>query len=132
MIPNARFWEFINSSWVKITLKPNQTMQHYVAHPTEEGWYSRHITWEHTGESVACQLTVMSRDCDGRLDRYNDFECQLPELQAREFWVQDQQDVARVPFWEIESELFESELLLPCWIESHCSQRDYTAEAMGY
>jgi hypothetical protein len=50
-------------------------------------------------------------DCDGRLDRYSEYECHVRELDARHL---------------------ENELYLPNWKLLEASQRDYTAEAMGY
>ena len=40
--PNARFWQWINGGPVKITLRPGQTITHYVGGSTDEG-YER--TW---------------------------------------------------------------------------------------
>ena len=123
MIPNARFWEYVNGDWVKITLKFGQTLCWQKFQYVDEGWDAWQCTWEHMGNEVSYRSVHSGLDCDGRHDRYWDGECDLLELKVREL---------PAPFYGDDRSEFEKSLRLPFWQESHCSQRDHFAEAMGY
>jgi len=66
---NAR----INWDGVSITLAPGQTLNHYQAEPTDEGYSYRAQTFtHHLDGTVTCSTASGGRDCDGRLDYYSD------------------------------------------------------------
>lgn len=69
---NARFWVYVNDTAVKITLKPGQTLRHYRAEQTEEGWQSYDVTWHSDGVHVHREWCSDGRDCDGRLSHYGE------------------------------------------------------------
>lgn len=107
---NARFWDYINGSDVKITLRPGQQLHHFKAEPTEEGWTSALNVWKHEGDRVTLLSKHDGVDCDGRLAGGGECWCAIDDLAARE--------VDGVKF--------------PDWHEGDRWQRDYQAEAAGY
>jgi hypothetical protein len=68
---NARFWQYVNGSPVKLTLRPGQRVQWYTWHEHEEGWASEAHRWSLDPESglVFDEWQTDGRDCDGRLQR---------------------------------------------------------------
>lgn len=123
MKQNARFWELVNHDWVKITLKEGHRLSWSKYSRTDEGFDSWAVTWEHLGEMVLYRSAHFAQDCDGRLDRFWDAECELTQLRARSL---------PAPFFGDDRTEFEKALLLPFWKEIDCHQRDYSAESMGY
>lgn len=119
---NARFWVWGPDGWVKLTLKPGQSLTHKSGGPHEEGWSYTDITWQHQGTYLATDQVTNSRDCDGRLDRY--WEATATKLEP----YYDHHDPKT-------NEYQQSGTLVgdrPVWEEESASQRDHTAEAMGY
>lgn len=110
---NARFWEYINGDWVKITLHPGQELEHCVGEKHEEGVTWEANRWEHTGDTVIHECTRWGRDCDGRWETRLDFETSLEELDIRQRELNG--EVGPVG-WDVKDS----------------SQRDYTAESAGY
>lgn len=110
---NARFWDYVNDSWVKITLRPGQQLHHSYGGPTEEGYRWGTTSWEHEGDRVVEIDDIQSRDCDGRMDTHGEYACPLEELNGR---PSEFSPVGRVPNWKRVSS----------------RQRDYSAEAAGY
>lgn len=111
---NARFWETsTKGNPVKITLRPGQTLRHFHAQRTDEGWSSTSIVFEHEGALVSCYWQTDGVDCDGRLTRAGVSYCALEQLAAG--W-RSEDDGVTFPAWKAEDE----------W------QRDYSAEAAGY
>ena len=113
--PNARFWTWLNGDYVKITLRPGQSLTHYSGGPCEEGWSYEAETWEHDGDYVISTWAMEAKDCDGRIDRLYCCRCKVSELN---------------PGYEYE--LASTVQAMPHWEDGSSSQRDYAAEAMGY
>lgn len=106
---NVRFWDFINGSPVKLTLRPGQKLHHYQAAPTDEGWHSNAHSWEyvHPDGIVLVEYESDGVDCDGRLSSggtrwFYDYEADAgycpddedhcyPRWQADEYWRRDWQ-----------------------------------------
>ena len=108
---NARFWLFShNGDWVKLTLKPSQTLSWGSFSEDEEGWTRVSQAWMHEGDRVRMSWYEDGTDCDGRLSAGGELVCPLEALTARSV------DGLLVPDWDTEQR----------W------QRDYAAEAMGY
>jgi hypothetical protein len=109
---NARFWVYANDSLVKLTLKPGQVLRHVEGGYTDEGYSWTETRWEY--DDFDCKLlrskTTESRDCDGRMDYFSEYECGLIELNYSRDGEED----------------------YPDWKVLHRSQRDYSAEAAGY
>ena len=62
----ARFWEWLNGGWVKISLRPGQKLTHFAYEDTDEGWSAASRTWENMNGYVEREYHCDSRDCDGR------------------------------------------------------------------
>ena len=125
--PSARFWVWWNDGWVKLTLRPGQTLSHGYSGPTDEGWSSEHHNYEYDAETlcVTSHCTSDGSDCDGRLTRYYDCECRVDDLHAVPPPPLDEQAFCRRSireFWPMR----------PLWKKIGSSQRDYNAEAAGY
>lgn len=116
---NARFWIWTVSGWVKITMRPGESLGFSRGGETDEGWHWECETYYHDGDSVQCQMRSEGRDCDGRIDHFWEGACPLENLSARDM-----------------------ELINPCaenigifapeWQRVSAGQRDYQAEAAGY
>jgi hypothetical protein len=81
---NARFWTYANGGWIKLTLRPGDTLAHCTGGPTEEGWERRSETYEFDGRHVRREILSEGRDCDGYLSRFVSQECPLARLAAVE------------------------------------------------
>ena len=110
---NARFWEYINGDYVKLTLRPGQSLSWSTGYRTEEGWHSEGAQWTHTGDGVSCQSGTDGVDCDGRLSTHCDSFVPLDKLRERP----DAEGLG---------------ILFPQWEKIDGGQRDYAAEAAGY
>lgn len=115
--PTARFWDWVNSGWVKITLKPDETLtwDHY--RPDEEGWTALSMSWYYAADEnqIEHETTVRSRDCDGR----SDFVCPVGELAALPAEPAVSRDIPGRP-------------ARPDWRCVKSGQRDHAAEAANY
>jgi hypothetical protein len=110
MAKNARFWWYCHD-WVKITLKPGQTLHHFFSKPTDEGYTAEGVRWVYDDNHVHVETYNDGRDCDGRLERFSESFCPVDKLMS-------------VTYNEAPP--------LPDWEEAVHSQRDHAAEAMGY
>ncbi len=115
---NARFWVFWNNDWAKVTLRPGQgvTMSSFqytdegFSRTTEDYYYNEHrnvieSTWHNE-----------SRDCDGPLERFGKYECNVADLNFNEGRNDEYGWCPSRPLWKKVSS----------------RQRDHYAEAMGY
>lgn len=81
--PNARFWHWSTGhtdGWVKITLKPGQSLSWHESHRTDEGYSFQAYTWTHDGDSVTRKWLDGGRDCDGPIQRTGTDSCPLNKL----------------------------------------------------
>jgi hypothetical protein len=117
-VPNARFWVW-HKGWVKLTLRPGQSISTYYSSRTDEGWASEEDEWEHDGEAVVRHWSEDGVDCDGRLSRSGVAFCTLANLRAvDQFGLFPEPDN-----WGI---------FRPEWEHRSSRQRDYAAEVAGY
>lgn len=110
---NARFWAYINGSFVKLTLKPNQELTWGHSEPTEEGFHAEGHEWEYDGCNVYESIYTDGRDCDGRLSSEGHYRWDM--ISIRPCFDQTRDDPST-----------------PVWDRISASQRDYFAEAAGY
>jgi len=84
----------------------------------EEGWWSRHETYEFDGMVVWSYIETDGSDCDGRMQHFSEFHCAVSNLDEMIGWYNGREDVCapRMPAWE----------------SGPKSQRDHRAEAAGY
>lgn len=115
---NARFWEWINGGWVKLTLRPEQMLEWYRWARHDEGWSSESIQWKHAMDRVVRESETDGTDCDGRLTQRTVTECLLERLTLCTAHKSSEREWTPVG--------------VPEWEQVEASQRDYFAEAMGY
>lgn len=116
---NARFWTFWRCGWVKLTLRPGQSLSASHVGPTDEGYHGEAETWTHDGEIVRSEYTSWGRDCDGRHESGGERVCPLEKLKAANMFLQ----------FDIEEN---RGIFAPWWQDADSYHRDYTAEAAGY
>lgn len=115
-----RFTEYLNSGYVRLSLRPGQVLlwtTGRVQH--EEGWTRETREWSMSsdGLTVRSVCAVDGRDCDGFTSSTTEFECPVEGL-----------DMRRVDM----SEYGEGVVFLPDWrrVDAYC--RDEYAEMAGY
>lgn len=113
MKKQARFWTYHKSGVVRIKLNPGQTLYHSHGGPTDEGYSRTSEAYTFDGRMVATEWQVDARDCDGRMTHTGSSYCAVDKLAAG--YVDAEAGVA-----------------FPAWESGEGSQRDYSAEAMGY
>ena len=123
-VPNVRFWVYWADGPVKLTLRPGQSLTAHAARRTDEGWSSETDTWTHDYDRIARESGTDGVDCDGRLSRECTCEAKLHELAQTDPYVSDCASRAERDAY--------SGVLFPYWDRVNASQRDYSAEAMGY
>lgn len=113
----ARFWVWVNSGWVKVSLLPGEQRVHHTGGPDEEGWHYASTCWTHLGDRVQREESWCSRDCDGEMRGGSTYFSKLDRLEVE---PADRESEERTP------------RLLPAWVEEDSYQRDLQAEAAGY
>jgi hypothetical protein len=109
-LKNARFWIYVNTGPVKLTLSPGQSLSWGKFNRTDEGWESEERTWEHQGGRIQMAWCYDGVDCDGRLRQGGQRFALVTELKDKDF----------------------EGISWPIWVEEEFCQRDYSAEAAGY
>ena len=79
-IRNARFWTFHRSAWVKLTLRPGQSLTARTFSRDDEGSSWEMDTWSHEGDHVLLKWGGGGTDCDGRVSRTGEGVCALDAL----------------------------------------------------
>lgn len=116
---NARFWQWINDGWVKLTLSPERPQfTHKTGGATEEGFDVEWHTWELDRDVVYLTVESESRDCDGRYSDHRILSCALDRLATWESGIESNGETYMSPDWERE--------------EGGGGFRDYTAEDANY
>ena len=118
---NARFWEYVNGEWIKITVKPGQSLAWSQGGPNEEGWNMEGFRFRYIDDAIRADYWSDGRDCDGRMSDSSSFTCPISRLQVRKPNV-------------FGGEVYgpEDGSLLPAWDKLDSQHRDYSAEAAGY
>ncbi len=127
-IPTARWWEWINDGWVKLTLKPDEVLEWHRGGLTDEGWTSEGLRWEYDADFgyIERSYSSDSQDCDGRHGYYSDTRAHISRLRWREPVITDKEE--QDPDYDSRY----GEVLLPDW-EKHTSRNyDQYAEMDGY
>lgn len=121
--PNVRFWSWENGGWVRITLKPGQTLSYSDGRLTDEGhsWYQ--CEWEYDADEmvVICRSSCGGSDCDGPHEYHYTSWCPVVDMEG-----QPPEDAD--PEWQKEA----IPVPRPLWRKGFASQRDIYAEMMGY
>jgi len=111
---NARLWIYYSpgDTWVKLTLKPGQTLAYGDSYSHDEGWTSTGSRYTHEGEHLMLEWFSDGTDCDGRLSQSGTLYCAIGKLQTKPS--------------------IDGQHMMPEWQELNSRQRDYAAETMGY
>ncbi len=116
-IQTLRFWHYDpkSGSHIKISLRKNgDAVVFYEWSRTDEGWSSTLDRYTRNGDTVTGETIHDGKDCDGRL-------------------TQIYEGVSH--YWQLKSYVYDgipADVRLPVWDKTEASQRDYSAEAMGY
>jgi hypothetical protein len=114
---NARFWIFINSSPVKLTIAPHETLRHARGGPTDDGYsFTAHEwSWQPDEGAVYERVSTKARDCGGPIEHYNEAIIKSGDfMDHRSEYIDD------------------PEVMFPKYQDYSSWQRDYYAEAAGY
>lgn len=99
-IQNARFWFYWNQTWVKLTLKPGQTVNITTGHvPDDEGWSAEHVQFHHCAGVVWRETVSEGRDCDGFISHYDKCCCHVGMLRGKLVECADSGEKYLVPLW---------------------------------
>lgn len=113
MADKIRFWHFSPCGEdVLIKIRKGQTLRHYHVCRTDEGWHSETNAWHFDGNILVSKYMTDGRDCDGRLQQFGESSCRVENLRA--------------------GYAADNGIVYPKWEQGELSQRDYSAEAMGY
>lgn len=123
VLPNARFWAWERDGWVKITLKPGQTLSYGGGGLTDEGhsWFHQEYEYDESWPCVFSRHSNGGSDCDGPYEHHSEAACLLANLSAVPPRIAD-------PEYQLE----EIPFARPDWQQGLRSQRDHYAEAAGY
>lgn len=111
--PNAGLYH--DGGWVRLTLRPGESLNHYSAAPHEEGYSYHDETWRHAGDRIDGESVCGGSDCDGPISHHWAGYCPIERLAAHRPDILPP-DVPGTPDWETADR----------W------QRDVYAEAAGY
>ena len=119
---NARFWIFLNRGYVKVTLRPNQTLAWARGGEHEEGYFSEGVEFylDADGELTREEWS-RGQDCDGPHSHGQELATTALDCQ-RIAATRDAPD-PECPRWPVTR---------PKWAERSYEQRDLYAEAAGY
>ncbi len=120
--PTARFWEWINGGWVKLSLRPGTHAEVYSSERHEEGHSWESQVWDYEGDGTVeyCRNSG-GTDCDGRHGNHDEYHCALDRLFAQEpYQPNPGEDWATPPSGQ------------PAWGRGNCTQYDHNAELAGY
>lgn len=126
-VPNIHFWEHVNDTWVKLTLKPGQILRWTQFLHTEEGWSSHSMSWHYDRDdrSVFCVMRDEGRDCDGRVSMSWSGKFSIDDFRREAHHLDIGTDKTGNP-------IHDPDIIWPEWHEVSREERDYTAEAAGY
>lgn len=121
----CRIWIDYKDSYVRLTLHKGVPVEFAEGGATDEGFSYRYRTYLLEDGVVSLCVEDVALDCDGRFDNYliADWPVGGPTHAA---WVGVGRDHNGA------SVIFDESVQLPDWQHGDASQRDHSAEAMGY
>ena len=115
----VRFWIFSPAGGaVRLKMRPGDSLRHYWATDTDEGWSSMAQRWRFDGARVEHDDFSDGRDCDGRLQEFSEAF----------FWANE----AEAGYLSTDHDHAGGFIRYPNWQPLTHGQRDFTAEAAGY
>lgn len=142
--PNAKFWIWHHDGFVRLRLAPGTGIEYGRGGSTDEGWCTQDNSYYYNEDRMVIESIANeeSRDCDGRHSYSHYGECSVENLQHNEpseLWgkepvrVIDGRYALRAQYDSRGSFDYDYPCPpMPLWERQARSQRDYTAEAMGY
>lgn len=138
--PNARFWTYLQRGWVKITLRPGQTLTWRHFSRDDEGYSYENESWEHSGHEIQCRYEDGGRDCDGPIRHTGRAHCPLDQLAATPAYMEpecvDTQRLRKAgifSFGNWRAPIFRGVRISgPAWVKGRSQTHDAYAEAAGY
>jgi hypothetical protein len=115
IVPNARLWFWWNG-WVKLTIRPEKSLQFGECHATDEGHSYCSEVLHHEGWRVVREHASGGSDCDGPIDHESVSVCLYSDLRS-------------IP---ADSDEYGENPPRANWVTLSRCQRDHYAEAMGY
>jgi hypothetical protein len=115
-IRTARFWEWVNGGWVKLTVRPGRRLLHIGGGRTDEGFQTVMNRWDVDEDGVTHEFAENGRDCDGYYSRGAEYFADRSQLRGVTITEPTDPDVTH----------------LPAWVTMDRHQRDHAAEAAGY
>ncbi len=108
------FWDWLNGSYVKLTLRDGEVLEWHNYRSDDEGWTVEECTWVLEDDGVHMHVSWVGRDCDGRHSSSAEFVCAVDKLTATLGAVDN------------------SGHAMPAWVNVSEERRDHYAEASGY
>jgi len=111
----ARFWIYVNNDYVKISLKPGQTLDWYVKEATDEGWSGEGLTFQYDEGNgrVIRESVTEGRDCDGLIQYFDKAQCAIENFRDGDEtfdMIEEHGKVVQFPSWErVTSEVYDDE-----------------------
>lgn len=118
----VRIWIRYRGDWVRLTLQDGKQVEIYDGGATEEGYSHTAETYEYdaTEGLVRSSCRTDAQDCDGRITHF-----------WEGFWPVGGETTPGIRF-NLDGDPVETDIIRPVWTRGSASQRDYSAEAMGY
>lgn len=107
----VRFWIWHNDGYVRLTLRDGQSLMWKSRGPTDEGWLEQGEMWRYDDGVVLNESWTDGVDCDGRFSSGGEWMC---------------------PWTDLATHITPDKVGTPLWTRVSYSQRDFSAEAMGY
>lgn len=103
--PAVRFWLAYGEGFVRIRLAAGQALEIVQGGRDSEGGWLQEETIEFPGDMLLSSMSSDATDCDGRFQTDDSYVCCLSDIGGLDG---------------------------PKWLRASSSQRDFSAEAMGY
>lgn len=116
----ARWWQYVDCGWVKLSLRDGETIRWSESHATDEGWSESAEEWTRIGNTIYRWYRNAGRDCDGLLIHEGTLTADIDDLRAIE------------PDDEFGKPYLPAGTMLPDWRRSSRSCYDEYAAMAGY
>lgn len=127
---NVRFWEWINGSWVKITLPHGKEVCWGKSWDNGEGWSYERRAYSYSDGYIYDEWETGGTDCDGRCSQNGAYICKLDEIAIEPVYHDEPRPFQCGPVdWEFNGK----HIMKPNWTKYRNTRcYDQFAEAAGY
>ena len=77
---SVRFLVWVNGNDVKLSLQDGERLEWSKRSFHDEGYSFEHKFWSRKGEFIYYESTSGGRDCDGRIEHYNDYVAHVSQI----------------------------------------------------